>query len=38
MHNKSFFEESRYNLAYLGIDGMSKDELLDYLNNGVYNR
>ena len=38
MHNKSFFEESRYNLKYLGIDGMSREELLDYLNNGVYNR
>lgn len=38
MHQKNFFEESRYNLAYLGIDGMSKDELLAYLNEGVYNR
>ena len=38
MHQKNFFEESRYNLAYLGIDGMGKEELLAYLNNGVYNR
>ena len=38
MHQKNFFEESRYNLAYLGIDGMSKEELLAYLNDGVYNR
>ena len=38
MHQKNFFEESRYNLAYLGIDGMSKDELLAYLNDGVYER
>ena len=38
MHQKSFFETSKYNLAYLGIDNMSKEELLDYLNNGVYNR
>lgn len=38
MHQKNFFEESRYDLAYLGIDGMSKEELLAYLNEGVYNR
>lgn len=38
MHDKNFFEESKYTLAYLGIDDMSKEELLDYLNNGVYNR
>jgi len=36
MHNKSFFEESRYNLEYLGINDMSKEELLAYLNDGVY--
>lgn len=38
MHKKSFFKTSRYNLAYLGIDNMPKEELLDYLNNGVYKR
>ena len=38
MHKKSFFETSKYNLAYLGIDNMPKDELLEYLNNGVYER
>ncbi len=38
MHKKNFFKEGKYNLAYLGIDNMSKEELLDYLNNGVYNR
>ena len=38
MHKKSFFETSKYNLAYLGIDNMSKEELLAYLNEGVYNR
>ena len=38
MHKKSFFQTSRYNLAYLGIDNMLKDELLSYLNKGVYNR
>lgn len=35
MHKKNFFIESKYNLAYLGIDGMSKEELLAYLNDGV---
>ena len=38
MHKKSFFETSKYTLAYLGIDNMSKEELLAYLNDGVYNR
>ena len=38
MHKKSFFETSRYTLAYLGIDNMPKQELLAYLNEGVYNR
>lgn len=38
MHKKNFFQTSKYNLAYLGIDNMSKRELLEYLNNGVYNR
>lgn len=38
MHQKNFFETSRYTLEYLGIDNMSKQELLDYLNDGTYNR
>ena len=38
MHKKSFFVESKYDLAYLGIDGMSKEDLLLYLNEGTYNR
>ena len=38
MHKKNFFKESKYNLAYLGIDKMPKDELLSYLNEGIYNR
>jgi opine dehydrogenase len=38
MHKKNFFETSKYNLAYLGIEGMSKEELLLYLNEGVYNK
>ena len=38
MHKKNFFETSKYDLAYLGIDNMSKEELLAYLNEGVYNR
>lgn len=37
-HKKNFFVESKYTLAYLGIDGMPKEELLAYLNDGVYNR
>lgn len=36
MHEKSFFENTRYNLDYLGIGHMSKEEVLDYLNNGKY--
>ncbi len=36
MHKKNFFKESKYNLAYLGIDGMSKENLLNYLNKGEY--
>lgn len=38
MHNTDFLKTSRYDLKYLGIDGMSKEELLAYLNEGVYNR
>ena len=38
MHKKSFFETSKYNLAYLGIDNMAKEEILSYLNEGIYNR
>ena len=38
MHNKSYYETSKYTLGYLGIDDMSKSELLAYLNDGVYNR
>lgn len=38
MHKKNFFETSKYNLAYLGIDAMSKEELLAYLNQGIYHR
>lgn len=38
MHKKNFFEDSRYNLEYLGICGMPKEELLEYLNTGSYNR
>ena len=38
MHKKSFFETSKYNLAYLGIYNMPKEELLAYLNEGIYNR
>lgn len=37
-HNKNYFEESRYTLDYIGIEGMTKEELNDYLRNGVYNK
>lgn len=37
MHKKNFFQTSKYSLSYLGIDNMTKESLLDYLNNGVYN-
>lgn len=36
MHEKSFFDETKYNLDYLGIGRMNKDQLLDYLYNGNY--
>lgn len=36
MHEKSFFEDTRYNLDYLGIGHMTKEELLDYMYNGNY--
>jgi opine dehydrogenase len=35
MHRKNFFEEG-YSLGYLGIQGMSREDLLAYLNEGVY--
>lgn len=34
MHKKSFFNTSKYSLEYLGIDNLSKEELLLYLNTG----
>ena len=36
MHEKSFFKETKYDLDYLGIGHMSKEELLDYMRNGNY--
>lgn len=36
MHEKSFFEDTKYDLDYLGIGHMSKEELLDYMRNGNY--
>lgn len=36
MHEKSFFENTKYDLDYLGIGHMSKEELLDYMRNGTY--
>ena len=35
MHKKNFFKEG-YSLEYLGIKDMAKEDLLNYLNNGVY--
>lgn len=37
-HQKNFFESSRYTLAYLGIDNMPKEELLAYLEKGIYKK
>lgn len=34
VHEKNFFNDTRYNLDYLGINDMDKEELLDYLYNG----
>lgn len=31
IHGKNYFNDTKYNLEYLGIDNMDKDELLDYL-------
>ncbi|WP_339231028.1 NAD/NADP octopine/nopaline dehydrogenase family protein [Oceanobacillus sp. FSL K6-2867] len=36
MVKKNYFEEG-YTLDYIGIDNMAKEELLLYLNEGVYN-
>lgn len=36
MHEKSFFDTSKYNLDYLGIGHLSKEQLLDYMYNGNY--
>ena len=36
MHEKSFFEDTKYNLDYLGIGHMERSELLAYLRDGVY--
>lgn len=38
MHKKNFLDTSKYNLAYLGIDNMPKEELLAYLNEGTYSK
>lgn len=36
MHEKSFFKETKYDLDYLGIGHMNKEQLLDYMRNGNY--
>lgn len=35
-HEKSFFKETKYNLDYLGIGHMTKEQLRDYLYTGKY--
>lgn len=35
MHEKSFFKETKYDLDYLGIGHMDKEQLLKYLREGV---
>ncbi len=35
IHEKNYFEETRYNLDYLGISSMNKEQLLKYLYTGV---
>lgn len=34
MHEKSFFENTKYDLDYLGIGNMNKEQLLEYLYTG----
>lgn len=34
MHEKNYFEDTKYDLYYLGIGYMSKDQLLKYLYTG----
>ena len=34
MHETNYFEDTQYNLEYLGIDNLNKDELLSYLREG----
>ena len=36
MHEKSFFKETRYNLDYLGIGQLDRQQLLDYMRTGAY--
>lgn len=36
MHEKNFFEETKYDLDYLGIGHMTKEQLLKYLYKGEY--
>jgi opine dehydrogenase len=36
MHEKDFFQETRYNLDYLGIGHLDREQLLDYMYTGHY--
>jgi opine dehydrogenase len=33
-YEKNYFEETKYNLDYLGIGGLNKEQLLKYLYTG----
>ena len=35
MHEKNFFKETKYDLDYLGIGHMTKEQLLDYMYSGI---
>ena len=36
MHEKSFFENTKYDLDYLGIGQLNKQQLLEYMYHGTY--
>lgn len=36
-HEKSYFVDSKYNLSYLGIEHLNREQLLKYLYEGEYN-
>lgn len=36
MHDTNYFENTKYDLDYLGIGHTSKEELLEYMYSGIY--